>query len=87
MSYIFCILNFVPSLSVFPHRSGHFHEVPEYAKMCFLVYLIVNIERFSVVGTNRGVMLLNMETGISSWVLRCKSDALSLQFKQAVSFI
>ncbi|KAL8513325.1 hypothetical protein ACS0TY_019507 [Phlomoides rotata] len=38
--------------------------------------------RRAAIGTNRGVILLNMETGASSWVLRCKSDVLSVQLKQ-----
>ncbi|KAH6756886.1 hypothetical protein C2S53_006688, partial [Perilla frutescens var. hirtella] len=39
--------------------------------------------RCAVIGTNRGVMLLNMETRTSSWVFRCKSDVLSLQLEQS----
>ncbi|XP_057811982.1 uncharacterized protein LOC131026216 isoform X2 [Salvia miltiorrhiza] len=39
--------------------------------------------RRAAIGTNRGAMLLNLETGISSWVLRCKSDVLSVQLVQS----
>ncbi|KZV21647.1 hypothetical protein F511_16353 [Dorcoceras hygrometricum] len=38
-------------------------------------------------GTNRGAALLNMETGASSWVFRCKSDVLSLQLNLSGNFI
>ncbi|XP_047974672.1 DDB1- and CUL4-associated factor 4 isoform X2 [Salvia hispanica] len=37
----------------------------------------------AAIGTNRGVMLLNMETGGSSRVFDCKSDVLSVQLVQA----
>lgn len=33
-----------------------------------------------VLGTNNGAALLNLETGALSWLHRCKSDILSLQF-------
>ncbi|XP_058197752.1 uncharacterized protein LOC131313454 isoform X2 [Rhododendron vialii] len=33
----------------------------------------------AVVGTNLGAALVNLETGVPSWVFRCKSDVLSLQ--------
>lgn len=51
------------------------------------VYMLfkVNFKTFFGVGTNRGVILLNMETGASSWVLRCKSDVMSMQLEQSVS--
>ncbi|KAI3455768.1 hypothetical protein Pfo_012431 [Paulownia fortunei] len=44
-------------------------------------------ETRAAIGTSRGVALLNMETGVSSWVLRCKSDVLSLQLDQSGNFI
>ncbi|KAL0442284.1 UNVERIFIED_CONTAM: hypothetical protein Slati_1951100 [Sesamum latifolium] len=34
-------------------------------------------------GTNRGVVLLNMETRVSSWVLHSKSDVLAVQLDQS----
>ncbi|XAR56192.1 hypothetical protein NMG60_11036573 [Bertholletia excelsa] len=34
----------------------------------------------AVVGTNLGAALVNLETGVPSWVFRSKSDVLSLQF-------
>ncbi|XP_073131678.1 uncharacterized protein [Henckelia pumila] len=40
----------------------------------------------AVIGTNRGAALLNMETGASSWVFRCKSDVLSLQLNMSGNF-
>ncbi|XP_028091136.1 DDB1- and CUL4-associated factor 4 isoform X1 [Camellia sinensis] len=33
----------------------------------------------AVVGTDLGAALVNLETGVQSWVFRCKSDVLSLQ--------
>lgn len=33
----------------------------------------------AVVGTNLGAALVSLETGVPSWVFRCKSDVLSLQ--------
>ncbi|XP_073027266.1 uncharacterized protein [Primulina eburnea] len=41
----------------------------------------------AVIGTNRGAALLNMETGASSWVFRCKSDVLSLQLNLSGNLI
>ncbi|KAM7530330.1 hypothetical protein LguiB_033740 [Lonicera macranthoides] len=37
----------------------------------------------AVIGTNLGASLVNLETGAPSWVLRCKSDVLSLQHDQS----
>jgi hypothetical protein len=39
------------------------------------------------VGTNNGAALLNLEKGALSWLHRCKSDILSLQFVHSVKFI
>lgn len=35
--------------------------------------------RRAVIGTNMGAALVNLETGVPSWVCQCKSDVLSLQ--------
>ncbi|XP_051128552.1 uncharacterized protein LOC127249665 isoform X2 [Andrographis paniculata] len=43
--------------------------------------------RHAAIGTNRGVELLNMDTGASSRVLHCEIDVLSLQIDQSGNFI
>lgn len=40
-----------------------------------------------VIGTNLGAFLVNVESGVSSQVLRCKSDVLSLQLDNSVIVI
>ncbi|KAJ4975214.1 hypothetical protein NE237_000320 [Protea cynaroides] len=41
----------------------------------------------AVVGTNLGAALVNLETGVESWVCRSKSDVLSQQFDQSGNVI
>jgi hypothetical protein len=43
-------------------------------KVCLLV----------VIGTNLGAALVDLETGVPSWVCRSKSDVFALQFIQSV---
>ncbi|CAH9089508.1 unnamed protein product [Cuscuta epithymum] len=37
----------------------------------------------AVIGTNMGAALVNVDTGVTSWICRCKSDVLSLQLDQS----
>ncbi|CAH9068622.1 unnamed protein product [Cuscuta europaea] len=37
----------------------------------------------AVIGTNMGAALVNVDTGLTSWICRCKSDVLSLQLDQS----
>ncbi|XP_057511757.1 uncharacterized protein LOC130793907 [Actinidia eriantha] len=41
----------------------------------------------AVVGTDLGAALVNLETGVPSWVFRCKSDVLSLQLDHSGKII
>lgn len=41
----------------------------------------------SVVGTNLGAALVDVETGMTSWVLRSKSDVMALQLVHSVSCV
>lgn len=35
-------------------------------------------------GTNTGAALVNIDTGMTSWICRCKSDVFSVQLDQSV---
>ncbi|XP_077244367.1 uncharacterized protein LOC143884603 isoform X1 [Tasmannia lanceolata] len=41
----------------------------------------------AVIGTNLGAALINLESGVLSWVCRSKSDVLSQQFDQSGNFV
>ncbi|KAI8524783.1 hypothetical protein RHMOL_Rhmol13G0176100 [Rhododendron molle] len=45
----------------------------------FTIMLRLYSLHLSSIGTNLGAALVNLETGVPSWVFRCKSDVLSLQ--------
>jgi hypothetical protein len=45
-------------------------------KVCLLI----------VIGTNLGAALVDLETGVRSWVCQSKSDVFALQFIQSVIF-
>ncbi|KAL2244489.1 UNVERIFIED_CONTAM: hypothetical protein Sindi_2717100, partial [Sesamum indicum] len=63
----------------------NFHLHLMHLLLCnFGLLLTVSIEVVKLIHrTNRGVVLLNMETRVSSWVLHSKSDVLSVQLDQS----
>ncbi|XP_006341894.1 DDB1- and CUL4-associated factor 4 [Solanum tuberosum] len=44
-------------------------------------------QKQAVVGTNRGAAMLDIETGVKSWVCRSKSDVFSIQFDNSENIV
>ncbi|XP_011096865.1 DDB1- and CUL4-associated factor 4 [Sesamum indicum] len=65
-----------------PIARDRFHEVAAFKQTLWTADCDPE-GKHAAIGTNRGVVLLNMETRVSSWVLHSKSDVLSVQLDQS----